>query len=344
MNKQSLISLVLESNNLRGGEASSEMVVTSLIDVLRNLSKQTYSIDQLDKLIVTHDGLSQIDLDQIREVISLPQLEFVEISEQDGYYKAKNIGFEHTTSDVVVFADADCTPKANWLERLVEPYLTAQQEQAELPPVVAGRTTYHDSVLGSAISTMDFIYFKSPLQKGAVRNFYANNVAFRRDIYQKYHFEQHQEIFRGHCQLVGMALTKDGIPIHFQPSAHTIHRFPDTAKELLKLRLLRGQDTVSLAPHLVEAALPASMYWMKKILPVNLLMIFLIRPITGVLQINKQDMKKLSGLRYLACMANIAAVNAVDASGAFLRLIGLSPLGKVKDGELMSMSYHADRA
>ncbi|MGB1310495.1 MAG: glycosyltransferase family 2 protein, partial [Leucothrix sp.] len=274
---------------------------------------------------------------------ALPQLEFVEIDSTDGYYKAKNIGFDRTSSEVVVFADADCMPKENWLEKIVEPFLEAQQQQIELPPVVAGRTTYHDSVLGSAISTMDFIYFKSPLQKGAVRNFYANNVAFRRDVYQKYHFEQHQKIFRGHCQLVGIELTQDGVPIHFQNTAHTIHRFPDNARELLKLRLLRGQDTVSLAPHIAEAALPSSLQWVKKLLPVNLLLIFGIRPFAGLLQINHQDMAKLSGVRYLACMLSIPLVNAVDASGALLRLLGLSPLGKVSDGELLAMSYHSNR-
>lgn len=335
-----LASLVLESNNLRGGENDLETVTASLIRVLKQLSQQTMPLSELEAVIVTHDNLPQHALEAIHTESHITNLRFVAIEETEGYYRAKNIGFEHTDTEVVVFADADCEPKEEWLQHLLLPFYQAQEQQTELPPAVAGRTTYHNSILGTAISTMDFIYYKSPVQKGAVRNFYANNVAFRRDIYQQYHFDQHQTIFRGHCQIVGMELTHNHVPILFQNKAHTIHSFPDTTAELLRLRLLRGQDTVSLTPYFVDAALPASLGWMKKLLPLNLLIIFTLRPIIGLWQINRQDMASISGFRYLACVFNIGLVNAIDATGALLRLLGLSPLGKVDDGELLAMSYH----
>lgn len=254
MSTHLLASLVLESNNLRGGGNSLETVTASLLRVLKRLSQQQMCLSLLDKVIVTHDGLPEHLLTTLQQDSQIDNLHFVAIEETEGYYQAKNIGFQHTNTEVVVFADADCEPKTEWLEQLLLPFYQAQEQQKTLPAVVAGRTTYHDSLLGTAISTMDFIYYKSPVQKGAVRNFYANNVAFRRDVYQQYHFDQHQTIFRGHCQIVGMELTQDNVPILFQDKAHTLHRFPDTTAELLRLRLLRGQDTVSLTPYFVDAA------------------------------------------------------------------------------------------
>src|SRR6185503_11031836 len=114
----------------------------------------------------------------------------------------------------------------------------------------AGRTTYRDDVLGTAATSIDFMYFPSALAEGCTRNFYANNVAFRREVFAAHGYRSDERIYRGHCQRLGLRLAKAGVPVRYVPRAHTVHRFPDRASELFKLRLLRGADTVEMAPHL----------------------------------------------------------------------------------------------
>ena len=92
---------------------------------------------------------------------------------------------------------------------------------------VAGRTTYRRDLLGTAASTIDFMYFPSPFGKGYTRNFYANNIAFRREVFDTRRFGEH-EMYRGHCAVLGIDLHNAKIPIVFAPAARTIHRFPDS--------------------------------------------------------------------------------------------------------------------
>src|SRR5204863_9045516 len=144
----------------------------------------------------------------------------------------------------VAFADADCWPEPGWLEALLAPFA---QPQAQ---VVAGRTTYRDDLLGAAASAIDFLYFPTPLGNDCTRNFYANNVAFRREVFDGHRYRPAPDVYRGHCQDLGFRLHAARVPVQFVDAAHTIHRFPDARRELLRLRLLRGADTVAMAPRL----------------------------------------------------------------------------------------------
>ncbi len=120
---------------------------------------------------------------------------------------------------------------------------------SDAPAVVAGRTSYAANVVGTALTTIDFMYFPNADHAGATSNFYANNVAFRRDVFEQHSYQALDGVYRAHCQVLGMRLKAAGVPIHYAAQAHTEHRLPDTRAEALKLRWMRGQDTYSLTPH-----------------------------------------------------------------------------------------------
>ena len=188
--------LVLETNNLRGG-ADLAKVAGSLARLFEHLKGQSLALSRLAQVVVTHDGLPEPVCDELRRSSGLA-LQFVLIDASTGYYAAKNLGFaalDAARCDHVVFADADCIPAADWLEQLLLP-LCAEQP----PAVVAGRTSYSSSLAGTALTTIDFMYFPSPLQAGATRNFYANNVVFRREVFAKAGlFDERLDVGRAGC-------------------------------------------------------------------------------------------------------------------------------------------------
>lgn len=330
------VALVLEMNNLRSGSA--DQSVMSLERLLQHLQTQTRPLSSLEELVITHDGLQAAKLERIEQAAGR-SVRFVTIQGEDGYYTAKNRGFEATQADVVAFGDADCWPETCWLEELLAPFEAEKETQ-----VVAGRTTYRDDLLGAAATTIDFMYFDSPLGDACTRNFYANNVAFRREVFARYGYMSEQHIYRGHCQVLGLRLQAAGVPVRFVPEARTIHRFPDSVRDFARLRLLRGADSHELTPHLARAYLPRRLQWLGDLRPAASLAVLTARLGMSLRALNHQDLAPVKGVRRAACVGAIVGLSLVDAAGA---LAGATGLGRpqVRDGALADegLGYHSDR-
>ncbi len=340
--------LVLETNNLTGGGADAARTALSLERLLARLREQTRPVSTLHELVITHDGLPSGARARL-DAIAGTEIRWVDISSRDAtvdrrgdgnaptpidYYEAKNRGFDVTSADVVAFADADCWPEPAWLDELLAPF------SDEAIQVVAGRTTYRTDVLGTAASTIDFMYFDSPLGDGCTRNFYANNVAFRRDVFGARRYATH-DMYRGHCQVLGTRLHRDGIKVTFVPAARTIHRFPDRLSELITLRLLRGEDTIEIAPHLVRTYLPAAAP-LGNLGPVVPLAILAARFGFSLRSINRQDMPPAHGMRWLRVAGVIAGISLVDAAGTVARSLGWRPGSRNDSAVKVTLSYHRD--
>jgi hypothetical protein len=205
--------------------------------------------------------------------------------------------------------------------------------------VVAGRTSYAATVAGTALTTIDFMYFPSPLQAGATRNFYANNVVFLREVFEQHRYQPLDHVYRAHCQVLGLRLQAAGVPVHYAASAHTEHRLPDTRFELLKLRWMRGQDTLGLTPYLVRTYLPRSMQWLARSGPIGPLCVLTSRLWYSLRALNHQDAAPVRGMRQVASVGMIALFSAVDMLGALFAGLGFrtaSPEG----ADAQSLSYH----
>jgi GT2 family glycosyltransferase len=262
--------LIIETNNLAGGGGDADTVERSLTRLLARLRAQTRPLASLDEVLVVDGALASAARERLQEAAGR-QLRFVTLEAGADYYAAKDAGFAATRADVVAFADADCWPEPDWLRALLAPFSEGRDVA-----VVAGRTSYRDDLFGAAATAVDFMYFASPLGAGCTRNFYANNVAFRRDVLAAAGFGAHG-FYRGSCQVLGLALQARGVPIRFAAGAHTVHRLPDTASDLARLRLLRGADSVELAPHLAAAYLPRSARWLARLGPLSGLAVLAVR-------------------------------------------------------------------
>lgn len=325
--------LVIETNNLHGGKGH---VVRSLARLLAHL-RESQPLSSLAELVVTHEGtVSEAHVQEL-ESAAARSISFVEIPGGAGYYDAKERGFDATSSELVVFADGDCWPDEGWLTHMLAPF-----GDDDTVRVVAGRTVYRDDLLGIAATTIDFMYFSSPFGANASRNFYANNVAFRRSVFDDLRYTDGEGFYRGNCQVAGMKLVEKGVPVRFVPAARTTHRFPDSARELVKLRMLRGEDTVVLAQHLKERALPQNARWLMDLGPASPALVLGARFACSVASLNKQDMSKVRGARRVAAVGLIAGLSLLDAAGA---VKGMLPArGKRRAAhKTESLSYHGDR-
>lgn len=328
--------LVLETNNLRGG-ADMEKALDSLKRLVSLLTQQTIPPAMLAQWIITHDGFSAEACAQI-SALAGRSIDFVEIDANTGYYDAKNAGFDRVDAarcDHVVFGDTDCLPASDWLEQLLAPFARA----TEAPAAVAGRTSYAANVLGVALTSIDFMYFPSPLRSGATRNFYANNVAFKREVFGQYRYQALDGVYRAHCQVMGLRMQAAGVAIEYAPAAHTEHRLPDTQRETLKLRWMRGKDSVGLTPHLVKAYLPGSMQWLGRSGPLGPLCVMTMRLGYSLRALNRQGLPRLGALRYAAAASAMIAVSSVDMAGALARGLGLAGRNSAL-GDAEALSYH----
>src|SRR5664279_5103238 len=138
--------LVLETNNLTGGGANAAQIGLALERLLRQLQHQTRPLSSIDEVVITHEGFTDSHQQKLSAAAGRA-LRFVSIPHAEGYYAAKNRGFESTQAEIVAFGDADCWPQATWLERLLQPF---EADGPDRPHVVAGRTTYRGDLLGTA--------------------------------------------------------------------------------------------------------------------------------------------------------------------------------------------------
>jgi hypothetical protein len=294
--------VVFETNNLQSSDR--EAVTRGLEGLFGHLSAELAAVDEV---VVTHEGLGAAERSRV-EAAANRALRFIEVPEGTGYYAAKNLGFEATTARFVALADSDCWPAAGWVNALFEP-LRAGRARA-----VAGRTCYRDDVLGIAATTIDFMYFESPLGDSCTRNFYANNVAFEREVFVQARFEAGKRFYRGDCQVMGLMLQALGVKVLFVPQARTTHRFPDSLRDFVRLRMRRGADAVALAPHLLEAYLPALPA--KRLGRLGGAATLLARWAFSVRALNHQDMPEVRGARRASALAALTAVSALDLVGA----------------------------
>lgn len=326
--------LVLETNNLRGG-ADLQKVASSLKRLVAALGGQSIPLASLAQIVITHDGLPSAVCREIESLAACP-VDFVRIHADTGYYDAKNLGFDRTDParcDYVAFGDADCVPAVDWLEQLLAPFALA-----DAPRVVAGRTSYAETIAGAALTTIDFMYFPSRFGAGATANFYANNVAFERAVFAQYRYQPLAGVYRAHCQVLGLRLVAAGIALHYAARAHTEHRLPDSRLQALQLRWMRGQDSVGLTPFLVRTYAPARMQWLGRGGPIGPLCVLAVRLRHSLRALNRQDLRPLRGLRRLAAIAMIVGFSAVDGLGALARGLGIDTTRRGADAQ--ALSYH----
>jgi glycosyltransferase involved in cell wall biosynthesis len=307
------VSVVVETWNIDGAR---EHIASQLVTLAPQLASQSA------ELVVTVAGLDARARDELARLVTTP-ITWVELSRNAGYYEHKNRGFDATTGDVVAFIDGDCEPSAGWLDGLTAPFSQGAR-------VVAGATSY-PGALAALGSELDFPYYDgsdhmkrfaatSSRTAPTVRNFFANNVAFARDVFAARRYPAIAPMFHGQCQVLALHLVEDGIPIRYAAGAKVTHAWPGDLAEWLEVRLLRGADTTQLLPYVLAHYAPRIAETADRLGPLPALAVLGLRGVTGTFA----ALRKGPRLRGLALVASVTALDSLGAlaAPAVHRLLG----------------------
>lgn len=155
------------------------------------------------------------------------------------YYDQKNFGVTQTDADVIVFIDSDVVPDKNWLRQLLD---AIESKGAE----VVGGETYLTT--DSFYERLCAAFWNFDVQRGGegmyeTRNFYANNVALKRTLCERFPFED-AETFRGQCAALAQTLRDNDIKLYRIRSATVSHPPPEGAKHFVHRAICQGHDAL----------------------------------------------------------------------------------------------------
>lgn len=182
------------------------------------------------EVLVIDVGLPEFTL---RKLVKLfPQVEILE-AKGSGYFQAKNIGYEHARSPIVVFPDSDCVPASNWLAAITKPFESGAE-------AVAGRSSYVGGFLARVMNITDWGYFPNTNEK-FTKFFAANNIALRKP--SKFLFDERFWRTGGDITMAN-DMYKDGVRICFAPSARIGHYFPYRMSDFVEMRFQEGYHVI----------------------------------------------------------------------------------------------------
>jgi hypothetical protein len=76
-----------------------------------------------------------------------------------------------------------------------------------------------------------------------VRIFFANNVAFRQELFGSYRFPSLPQV-RGQCQALAEMLQSLGVKIFYQPMSSVSHPAPNGLRHFIMTAMCHGHDVV----------------------------------------------------------------------------------------------------
>lgn len=232
-----VVSLIVEWDNVRFADVARGQ---RMLEALRD---QVQEVPGPCEILVLYNEHT-VDGGQLRQVTdrvlgNAPTVVHVIPTRGLAYYQLKNEGSRRATGSIIVFVDCDVVPEAGWLRQLLQSF--------EDPGIVvcAGNTYIeHDGLYTDAMA-IGWLMFPMRSPDGPPRPsswFFANNVAFRRDVFERYPFPDDVEQFRGQCYRLAQRLRANGIQIYMNPSARTAHPAPRGVGHFIRTAVCEGHD------------------------------------------------------------------------------------------------------
>ena len=236
-------SIIIEWDNARLSE----------MDRARNMLIELYrQIDGLDppckvppEVIIVFNT-HEVNIDLIEKVVSeaskssgVSAAANVHFHAAEGgrYYELKNLGARLTTGQILIFLDSDVIPESGWLAELLATL-------ADTAVDVVGGSTYIES--SDFYSKAFALFWFFPLRKEYPRlrkahHFFANNVAFRRSVFEAYPFPVRRQS-RGQCIELAETLVRNGIGLFIQERSRVSHPPPNGIRHFCLRAITQGHD------------------------------------------------------------------------------------------------------
>ena len=245
MDKHIEISIVIELENcsLHYSEFN-ENLIQQLLSIKKQLVKTQYEFEIL--ICFSTTTINSVLLENTRKFAEKnffpSQLKFLSF-DHASYYQLKNYGADSSQGNIIIFLDSDVTTDLNWVANLLKPF----EENKDIK-VVAGRTELkaQNTIQYSQLLVTFFDNYKNVNNFDVTKNFFANNVAFKKELFLKYKFPINQQTARTSCCQLAQNLSLDNIKIHKQHQAIVYHRSASSLSELLLRSVIEGRDQTML--------------------------------------------------------------------------------------------------
>lgn len=239
------LSIIVEWENAKSSElARARAMLSALAEQTRRLSNRFPAPPELILVHDAEDGAAEDTLAAVRPSVGdfVGEIRVLPCEGLD-YYAQKNFGAAQARNEVILLADSDIVPDEDWLERLLSCLV---EENAD---VVCGATlldtgTFYEKAFAG------FWFFPTRSETGERRrseHFFANNVAFRKDVLRDHPFPD-LPLVRGSCTVLARTLLENGKVIMIEPAARVGHPPPNGLGHFVKRALCSGQDNVYLRP------------------------------------------------------------------------------------------------
>jgi glycosyltransferase involved in cell wall biosynthesis len=232
MNADPLVSVVVETSNWNPAHP------IQLWDTLAALERQSYPRDRFEVLVAL-DAPHHPEADEIRR--RHPGMRVLPAPATLTYYELKNFGASQASGEIVAFTDADCLPSDVWVEEIARSFATAGPQVA----AVQGRTRFADLALARAWEAS--WWSRGFEDEGPIDRMYtSNNIAFRSELYRRYHYLDGSDLRAGLERPLSRQLQRAGYGLWLNPRMLVRHNYSATLREIVQLGLVRGFNFMKL--------------------------------------------------------------------------------------------------
>ena len=156
------------------------------------------------------------------------------------YYQLKDEAARHAKSEVIIFVDSDVLPDKDWLKNLTDSFRNPRIQAS------CGKAYIdHHNLYTKAFALFWFFPTKNyhlSRPRRTTNHFFANNVAFKKNLFLQYYFGKNDQVSRGGCLALGESLRKDGIDIYLCENAFVAHPPPQFGSHFILRALAQGRD------------------------------------------------------------------------------------------------------
>lgn len=203
-----------------------------LPDSIDRLLDLTYPPQQIEYLLVDNnssDRTASILAEATEKALALG-ITIRHLSENSiqSAYAARNRGIRHASGEIIAFTDADCRPRSNWLEQLIEPFTNSQVG------IVAGNLI---ALPGTSIleKYAEYCGMMSPqflLEHSFCPYGQTANLAIRKEIFTRVGLFRPHLTTGGDADICWRILKQTDWQLKFASEAVILHRHRSSLKEL----------------------------------------------------------------------------------------------------------------